>query len=374
MTKSTDYHLDLASLESWWPSSIKPHLISGPCSVETRDQFLDTARQLKQGGKTHLLRGGLWKPRTRPDSFEGVGEKGIAWMLEARMETGLPITTEVANAHHAELCLKNEFDILWIGARTTVNPFSVQEIADVLQGTDVPVIVKNPLNPDLQLWIGALERLNRAGVKKLIAMHRGFSYYGESVYRNKPMWEIPVALKTLFPDLEIFCDPSHICGRRDLLHDIAQKALDLGMSGLMLESHIQPDLAWSDARQQVTPHRLHEMMEQLLLRSVQGESESASDDLSSLRTRIDRIDEEIIQLIAHRMDVTKDIGYYKKKNNVQILQLERWREIVKTRTSWAEELGLTHEFIEKYLEQLHQESIRTQTRLMNDPRIEEGKI
>ncbi len=356
---------DIVTVQSWWPASGKPFLISGPCSVETEDQLIETANALAAEGKTHLLRGGIWKPRTRPDSFEGVGEKGLEWMVNARKESGLPIATEVATAEHVELCLKHDFDVLWIGARTTVNPFSVQEIADALKGTNVPVIVKNPVNPDLQLWIGAIERIHRAGITKIIAMHRGFSHFGDSIYRNKPMWEIPIALKTQFPDLSIFCDPSHICGRRDLLAQVAQKALDLRMDGLMLESHRDPDNAWSDARQQVTPEKLSEIIDSLFVRNPESDNEKYTNELHAIRSRIDKVDEEIIQLISKRMRITEELAHYKKEHNVTILQVERWKEIMEGRTMLGESLGLTKEFLEKYLEQLHKESIRTQERIMN---------
>ena len=355
----------ITSVHDWWPSSTKPLLISGPCSVETEEQLMTTAGQLASTNKVHFLRGGIWKPRTRPDSFEGVGEIGLQWMVNAKMETGLPIITEVATAEHVELCMKYGFDALWIGARTTVNPFSVQEIADALKGVDIPVIVKNPVNPDLQLWIGAIERIARSGVNKIVAMHRGFSHFGESIYRNKPMWEIPIALKTQFPELSIFCDPSHICGRRDLLQPVAQKALDLGMDGLMIESHIDPDNAWSDAAQQLIPAALADLINGLRVRVASTDDVHFTNELQSLRSRIDKVDEEIIHLISDRMHITEELGHYKKEHNITILQVERWKEIMETRTMLAEKLGLSSEFIEKYLEQLHKESIRTQTRVMN---------
>ncbi|MFN0032546.1 MAG: chorismate mutase [Flavobacteriales bacterium] len=361
----------LISLDAWWPTANRPCIISGPCSVETESQLLQTAHKLKATGKVHVLRGGLWKPRTRPDSFEGVGAQGIEWMLKARVETGLPIITEVATAEHVELCLKHEFDMLWIGARTTVNPFSVQEIAECLRGVDIPIIVKNPVNPDLQLWIGAIERLMRSGIRKIAAMHRGFSHHGSSIYRNKPMWEIPIALKTQWPELPVFCDPSHICGRRDLLLQVAQRALDLGMNGLMLESHITPDQAWSDALQQITPEALSNLLDNLQVRATSTEDVQFANGLLALRSRIDKIDEEIIQLISDRMNITREVGRYKKEHNITILQVERWKEIIATRSMLAERLGLSAEFTEKYLEQIHKESIRTQTKVMNEiPKVE----
>ena len=365
MSESTIHNL--SHLEDWWPVNNGPAIISGPCSAETREQVLQTARLLASTGKVHVLRAGIWKPRTRPDSFEGVGITAIPWMLEARAETGLPIITEVATAEHVETCLNNGFDMLWIGARTTVNPFSVQEIAEALKGVDIPVLVKNPINPDLQLWIGAMERLQRSGIKKIAAIHRGFSHHGQSIYRNQPMWELPIALKAQFGNLPIFCDPSHICGRRDLLVQVAQKALDLGMQGLMIESHITPDEAWSDARQQITPKVFHQLIDSLVVRLAEFEDVEKENVLASLRSEIDKLDEEILQLIANRMKVTEQIGKHKRDHNIMILQLERWKEIMATRSMLGEKLGLTPEFVEKYLEQLHKESIRTQTRVMSEP-------
>lgn len=359
-------HFDLDPIQQWWPSDKLPRLIAGPCSVETREQMISTAQRIAQTKTAAYLRGGIWKPRTRPDSFEGVGEVGIPWMIEAREITGLPIITEVANAQHVEICLKAGFDALWIGARTTVNPFTVQEIASALKGVDIPVVVKNPVNPDLQLWIGALERIHRAGIKKLVALHRGFSYHGSSIYRNKPMWEIPISLQAQFPEIPLFCDPSHISGRRDLLFAVGQKGLDLGMSGLMIESHITPDEAWSDAKQQVTPERLAELMLEYVVRSSSTDSIQIENQLALFREQIDKVDEEIIHLLGQRMAINAQIGTYKKEHNITILQLERWKEILQSRTEWAEQQGLTPAFIKAYLDALHAESIRTQTRVMND--------
>lgn len=357
--------LPIEPLQSWWPSADLPRLISGPCSAETAPQVLETARRLKATGRVHLLRAGIWKPRTRPNSFEGVGEIGLEWLRAAKEETGMLTTTEVATAAHVDLCLKYGVDVLWIGARTTVNPFSVQEIAEALRGVDIPVIVKNPINPDLQLWIGALERIHGAGIRKLAAMHRGFSHYGKSMYRNQPMWEIPIALKAHFPHLPILCDPSHICGRRDLLAAVSQKAMDLGMDGLMLESHITPDEAWSDARQQITPEALDALIAALNIRAATSEDPIFANELQALRARIDKLDEEVIQMLGQRMALAREIGEYKKEHHITILQLERWKEIMSTRSVWAHELGLTDDFVQKFLEQLHKESIRHQTQVMN---------
>jgi chorismate mutase len=355
----------ITPIESWWYSTNKLRLISGPCSAETEEQVFETASKLKLSGQVDLLRAGIWKPRTRPGAFQGVGEIGLEWLARVRRELQMPVTTEVANANHVELCLKYGIDVLWIGARTTVNPFSIQEIADALQGVEIPVIVKNPLNPDLQLWIGAIERLQDAGITKIIAMHRGFSYYGKGLYRNKPMWEIPIALKSEMPHLPVFCDPSHITGKRELLLQVAQKALDLGMSGLMLESHPDPDNAWSDARQQVTPDGLISLIDQLNIRSVENFDPILQNKLASHRSEIDKLDEEIIQLIAQRMKIAEGIGDYKREHNMTIFQLDRYMEIMKTRSSMAKDLGLSDDFIRQFLEQLHKESIRTQTKIMN---------
>jgi chorismate mutase len=352
-------------LTSWWYSTTELPLISGPCSAESEEQVFETASRLKESGRVDLLRAGIWKPRTRPGAFQGVGEIGLQWLSRVRKELKMPVTTEVANASHVELCLKYGVDVLWIGARTTVNPFSVQEIADALRGVDIPVIIKNPLNPDLQLWIGAIERLQDAGIDKIIAMHRGFSYYGKGLYRNKPMWEIPIALKSELPHLPIFCDPSHICGNRELLLQVAQKALDLGMSGLMLEAHPDPDNALSDAKQQVTPDALISLIDQLNIRSGESFDPLLQNKLSEHRIEIDKLDEEIIQLIAQRMKIAEGIGDYKREHNMTIFQLDRYMEIMKTRSSWAKDLGLSDDFIRQFLEQLHKESIRTQTKIMN---------
>jgi chorismate mutase len=356
----------LSSIDNWLKPGPQPFLISGPCSVETQEQYLKSANDLAATGQVHALRGGIWKPRTRPNAFEGVGGAGIAWMTEAREQTGLPIMTEVATADHVELCLQHNFDMLWIGARTTANPFSVQEIAEALKGVDIPIFVKNPVNADLSLWIGALERIHAAGVKRIAAIHRGFSYYGQSIYRNKPMWEIPIALRSNFAQLPILCDPSHICGRRDLLAAVSQRAMDLGFDGLMIESHPTPDQAWSDAAQQITAKIYADLISDLVIRADNADNSNAQHALTSLRSEIDKIDEEILGLIGDRMKLAEQIGAYKKANNMTIFQIERWQEIVQTRTQLAERIGLSKDFMDRYLEQLHKESIRTQTRVMND--------
>jgi chorismate mutase len=358
--------LDILPLASWLPKAEKPLIISGPCGAETEDQVMSTARELAKLERVTVFRSGIWKPRTRPNSFEGVGSIGLTWLKKVQQEFGFLTTVEVANAQHVEEALKHGVDILWIGARTTVNPFSVQEIAEAIKGVDIPVMVKNPLNPDIQLWIGALERINQAGIKKLIAIHRGFNTGVKTQYRNQPQWEIPIELKTLFPGLPIVCDPSHICGRTDLLQQVAQKALDLDMAGLMLESHINPGSALSDAKQQVTPAALGELLNSLTVRVANSDNPEFTDQLEQLRRLIDEIDEEMLNVLAKRMEVIEKIGEYKRENNVTILQLERWLEILRTRTASGISKGMKQEFIEKLCTLLHKESIRKQTDVMNE--------
>jgi chorismate mutase len=289
----------------------------------------------------------------------------LQWLMAAKKETGLPVTTEVANAAHVEAALKAGVDILWVGARTTVNPFSVQEIADCLKGVDIPVMVKNPVNPDLELWIGALERLNKAGIKKMAAIHRGFSSFEKGPFRNLPMWDLAIELKTRFPELEIICDPSHISGNRELISFVSQKALDLDMSGLMIESHINPDAAWSDAKQQVTPAALGKILSDLVVRTASSENKIFKDTLSILREQIDQLDDEIMQKMSSRMKISEKIGQYKKDNNVTILQVNRWEEIIKTRVTLGKAMGLEEGFMRDLLRLVHHESIQIQTKVMN---------
>jgi len=358
-------NLNIQPLESWFDNGGKPIIISGPCSAESEEQLLETARQVKATGKAQILRAGIWKPRTRPGEFEGIGKIGLEWLNKAKAETGLPIAVEVANAAHVKDALEAGVDILWIGARSTVNPFTVQEIADALQGVDIPVLVKNPINPDLSLWIGALERINRAGITKLAAIHRGFSSFEKSAYRNEPMWDLAIQLKTLAPELPIFNDPSHICGSRDLIPYIAQKALDLDMQGLMIEAHMDPSIAWTDAKQQVTPARLSEIIDGLTVRTADSSNPEFTDKLADLRNAIDRIDDQIFQKIGERMALVEKIGEYKRDNDVTILQVTRWEEILEKRVAVASALKLEKDFTEKVLELLHHESIRKQTAIMN---------
>lgn len=357
--------LQLESISTWLPSASKPIIISGPCSAETEDQMIATAKQIAATGKVHAIRAGIWKPRTRPGQYEGAGEEGLKWLIQAKKETKLPVCTEVANAAHVEACLKAGVDILWVGARTTVNPFSVQEIADSLKGVDIPVMVKNPVNPDFELWLGALERLNKAGITKLAAIHRGFSSFEKGPFRNAPMWDMSIELKTRVPELEIICDPSHIAGNRDLIALICQKALDLDMIGLMIESHINPDAAWSDAKQQVTPAALSQIIDGLVVRSVSSDNKTFKDTLSILRDQIDVLDDEIMQKLSQRMKISEKIGQYKKDNNVTILQVNRWEEIIQTRISLGKAMGLNTEFTGDLLKLIHHESIQVQTKVMN---------
>jgi chorismate mutase len=357
--------LQLESIAKWLPTASKPIIISGPCSAETEEQTIATAKQLAATGKVHALRAGIWKPRTRPGQYEGSGAEGLKWLIQAKKETGLPVTTEVANAGHVEACLKAGVDILWVGARTTVNPFSVQEIADALKGVDIPVMVKNPINPDLELWIGALERLNKAGLTKLAAIHRGFSSFEKGPFRNAPMWDLAIELKTRIPELDILCDPSHIAGNRELISFICQKALDMDMAGMMIESHINPDAAWSDAKQQVTPASLAKIIDGLVVRAVTSDNKTFKDTLSILREQIDQLDDEIMSKLASRMKISEKIGQYKKENGVTILQVSRWEEIIETRITLGKAMGLTAEFTNELLKLIHQESIQVQTRIMN---------
>ena len=340
-----------------------PNIFAGPCSVETEDQILSTARALAQIPEVKLLRGGVWKPRTRPDAFEGRGEQGLVWLREAKRETGLPIATEVAIPEHIELALKYDVDAFWIGARTVVNPFSVQQLADALRGTDVPVFIKNPVSPDLKLWIGAFERFQNAGLTKLTAVHRGFAHYKESPYRNYPMWEIPIELKRRI-GVPVITDISHICGNRELLQSTAQMALDLATDGLMIECHINPDAAWTDAKQQITPNELKQLLSNLTFRSKQ--TGSVERDLAGFRSEIDDIDNELLQLLARRMEVSDQIGAYKKNHNVTVVQMDRWKKILADHIAAGERMDLSPTLINKVFEAIHQASIERQTRLMEN--------
>ena len=343
----------------------RPLIISGPCSAETEEQVLATAQRLAATEKTDMLRAGIWKPRTRPGTFEGVGTKGLAWLQQAKKLTGLPTTVEVATGKQVEDALHFDVDVLWIGARTTVNPFSVQEVADALRGVNVPVLIKNPINPDLELWTGAVERVAKVGVKDIGLIHRGFSSYGNTEYRNAPMWHLAIEMKRRNPDLLMINDPSHICGRRDILLEVAQKAIDLDYDGLMIESHIDPDNAWSDAKQQVTPEKLAEMLSAIVWRREDVASEEFHQALEKLRQQINHLDDELMQILSQRMKVSEKIGLYKKENNITILQTNRWNEILDRAVKKGENLGLSKEFITKYFDAVHMESINHQTKVIN---------
>lgn len=357
--------MTIKPLHSWLTSTKEPLLISGPCGAESETQVLSTAQQLSKIPQVALFRAGIWKPRTRPNAFEGMGETGLKWLQTAKLQFGLRTTVEVANAQHVELALKYGVDVLWIGARTTVNPFSVQEIADSLKGVDVPVMIKNPIHADLQLWIGAIERIHQAGIDKIAAIHRGFHYYGKHKYRNEPIWKIPIELRTLLPQLPIICDPSHIAGTRELIHEVAQQALNIGMDGLMIESHIDPDKALSDAKQQLTPDALKALISDLVIREGIPTTEGHKEQLDEFRKLIDDIDESMMDIIQKREDLIRLIGSYKKDHNITVFQLERWQEILKTRAQWADKRGISRVHIEKLCQLLHEESIRIQNDLFN---------
>lgn len=343
----------------------RPLIISGPCSAETEEQVMETAVQLAGTGKVDMLRAGIWKPRTKPGMFEGIGTKGLPWLLQAKKITGLPTTVEVATAKHVQDALQFDVDVLWIGARTTVNPFSVQEIADALRGVDIPVLIKNPVHPDLDLWCGGIERLQKAGLQQVGMIHRGFASYGNTEFRNAPMWHLPIEMKRRFPEMLLICDPSHICGNRTLLQSVAQKSIDLDFGGLMLESHIDPDHAWSDAKQQVTPERLAEMLDALVWRFENTDQKEFISALATLREQINQVDDELLTLLGQRMKIADKIGDYKKDNNITILQTNRWNDILERAFKKGELLGLSREFVTRYFDAVHLESINHQNKIMN---------
>lgn len=358
-------NLNIHPIKQWLPGASKPIVIAGPCSAETEQQVLSTARAISSHYPNAIFRAGIWKPRTRPNAFEGVGKDALKWLKAVKDETGMMTATEVANSTHVEECLKAGIDILWIGARTTVNPFSVQEIADALQGVDIPVFIKNPVNPDLQLWIGAIERLNRAGITKIAAIHRGFHSFEVTPFRNVPKWETAIELKTMCPELPFFCDPSHICGNTEMIPYIAQKALDLDMDGLMIETHIAPKTAWSDAKQQVTPDALAYIVKNLRVRTATSENPEFITILDQLREHINKVDDDILQVMATRMSLVKKIGEYKRDHDVTILQVNRWEEIINNRVANGEMMGMHSDFVKQLYFLIHDESIRMQTEIMN---------
>jgi chorismate mutase len=348
-------------LKTW---NKRPLIISGPCSAETEEQVMETAVRLARLGKVDMLRAGIWKPRTKPGMFEGIGTKGLPWLAAAKKATGLPTTVEVATAKHVEDALQFDIDVLWVGARTTVNPFSVQEVADALRGVNIPVLIKNPINADLELWQGAVERVAKAGIQNIGLIHRGFASYGTTEYRNAPMWHLAIEMKRRNPNLPMICDPSHICGRRDTLQSVAQVSVNLDYDGIMLESHINPDEAWSDAKQQITPEAFGEMLNNIVWRHEDMEG-AALNQMQQLRTQIDEVDGQLMQLLGARMKLADAIGQFKKDNNVTILQTNRWNEILEKAFERGSKLGLNKEFILKYLDAVHLESIAHQNKIMN---------
>ena len=340
--------------------SKRPFVIAGPCSAETEEQVMETAKELAIKG-CHMFRAGVWNPRTKPGGFEGHGEPALAWMAEVKKETGMLIGTEVATPEHVELAMKYGLDMLWIGARTSANPFAMQQLADAMKGLEVPVLVKNPVNPDLELWIGAMERINQAGVKKMAAIHRGFSSFDKSMYRNAPMWQIPIELRRRIPNLPIVCDPSHMGGKRELIAPLSQQALDLGFDGLMIESHCDPDKAWSDAKQQVTP----EVCDYIVGMLVARDNTFTTENIKLLRQQIDNIDNELVELLAKRMRVCREIGQYKKEHNIQVLQTGRYNEILDKRGVQGSLTGMSSDFIKQVFEHIHEESVRQQLEIVN---------
>lgn len=338
----------------------RPLVIAGPCSAETEEQVLETAKQLAAQG-IKIFRAGIWKPRTKPGGFEGVGTVGLPWLKRVKEETGMYVATEVANQYHVFEALKYGVDILWIGARTAANPFSMQEIADALKGVDIPIFIKNPVNPDLELWIGAVERIYNAGIRKIGVIHRGFSAYDKRIYRNLPQWHIPIELRRRFPNLPIICDPSHIGGKRDLIAPLCQQAMDLGFDGLIIESHCNPDNAWSDASQQVKPDVLAYILDMLIVR----ETSQSTENLNELRRQIDELDNQLLDLLAKRMRVSREIGQYKKEHDMPVLQTARYDEILSKRVSQAQDMDMDGEFMQTILAAIHEESIRQQMVIIN---------
>ena len=356
--------INLSNPSNWPIHFKKPLIIAGPCSAESEEQMLATGNALKSHPNI-LFRAGIWKPRTRPNSFEGIGSIGLKWLKTVKEETGLATTTEVANAFHVEEALKQDVDVLWIGARTTVNPFAVQEIANALKGVDVPLMIKNPLNPEVNLWVGAIERFADAGLTKLAAIHRGFFAYNNTKYRNIPQWQLAIELRRRIPGIPMICDPSHIAGKRSLIYEVSQKAIDMNYDGLMIETHVNPEKALSDNAQQVTPQQLNEILEKLVVRQAKIEDPVFKSSLDQLRIEIDDLDNELVDVLKRRMNVAEKIGIHKKENQVTILQSNRWEELLKTRIQHGVDNGLTEEFMNKVLKAIHQESINRQTKVMN---------
>jgi len=351
-------------LNNWVKTNRKTLVIAGPCSVESPEQFMATAKEMKSLN-VDILRGGIWKPRTRPGGFEGRGLEALKWIKEVKDETGLPFATEVGSPEHVELALKYNVDILWIGARTTVNPFTMQHIADALKGVDVPVLVKNPVNPDLALWIGGIERIYNAGIKNIGAIHRGFTSFEKAKYRNLPNWQIGMELKRQFPDLPLICDPSHIAGNRDLIEEVCQRAMDLDFDGLMIESHVNPSVALSDASQQVTPESLGNILNNLIIKSETSTNVEFISQLETLRGQIDKLDKELVEVLSARVNLADKIGEYKKENSVTTFQQSRWEAIYNTRRDWATKMNINPDFISEVFKSVHAESVRRQEEIIS---------
>jgi chorismate mutase len=356
--------MDITPLNQWLP--FKDYVvIAGPCSAESEEQVLKTAHSLKKIEKVKLFRAGIWKPRTRPNTFEGVGVRGLKWLQKVKKETGLKTCTEVANPFHIQAALDHDIDVLWIGARTTVNPFLVQEMADYLKGKDIPIMIKNPINADLSLWIGAIERFYNAGVKKIVGIHRGFSTARPSPYRNDPLWKIPIEIRQKIPKLSLICDPSHIAGSRDKIQEVSQKAFDLAMDGLMIESHPNPDKALSDQKQQIVPSNLLELLQQLKLKQEFCQDSAFSSNLEFLRSKIDAVDKDVLELLKTRMGIVKEIGVEKSKKNITALQKSRLDQLITERVIWGKSLDLSNDFIDEVFQVIHAASVKSQTDLMD---------
>lgn len=352
---------DIKPIKFCGVDSKRPVVIAGPCSAETEEQVMETAKDLANNG-VRIFRAGIWKPRTKPGGFEGVGSVGLTWLQEVKKETGMLVATEVANKQHVEEALNAGVDVLWIGARTSANPFAMQEIADSLVGADVPVLVKNPVNPDLELWIGAMQRIYNAGIRQIGAIHRGFSAYGKHLYRNMPQWHIPIELRRRMPELTLICDPSHIGGKRELVAPLSQQAMDMGFDGLIVESHCDPDSAWSDKSQQVTPEVLNFILNMLVVRDTTQTTES----LTLLRQQIDQIDNDLLEALSKRMRISREIGQYKKEHSMPVVQTERYDDILNSRAAAAEELGMNGDFMKTVYQAIHEESVRQQIEVLNN--------
>lgn len=352
---------DIKPIKFCGVDSKRPVVIAGPCSAETEEQVMETAKDLAKNG-VRIFRAGIWKPRTKPGGFEGVGSVGLTWLQEVKKETGMLVATEVANKQHVEEALNAGVDVLWIGARTSANPFAMQEIADSLVGADVPVLVKNPVNPDLELWIGAMQRIYNAGIRQIGAIHRGFSAYGKHLYRNMPQWHIPIELRRRMPELTLICDPSHIGGKRELVAPLSQQAMDMGFDGLIVESHCDPDSAWSDKSQQVTPEVLNFILNMLVVRDTTQTTES----LTLLRQQIDQIDNDLLEVLSKRMRISREIGQYKKEHSMPVVQTGRYDDILNSRAAAAEELGMNGDFMKTVYQAIHEESVRQQIEVLNN--------